>query len=77
MLLQGPLWRNIRGYGLAYHYNIVLNPNEGILQLYLFRSTDIVQAFRKTKEIMVCCSIFFTFGPCIKVVHGGIGFFLI
>lgn len=55
--LQGPLWRNIRGFGLAYHYNIILHPNEGVLYLTLFRSTDIVQAFRKTKDIVVCFTL--------------------
>jgi len=50
--LEGPLWRQIRGGGLAYGYSIVPRPNEGLLYLSLYRATNVVGAYKETKSIV-------------------------
>lgn len=47
------MWRDIRGFGLAYHYSVVLYPEEGVMCLVLMRATDVVQAFRRSINIFV------------------------
>jgi len=37
--LEGPLWRDIRGAGLAYGYNLGCTPESGTVSLSLYRST--------------------------------------
>lgn len=49
--LEGPLWRQIRGQGLAYGYAIIPQPNEGLLYLTLYRATNVVAAYKETKAI--------------------------
>lgn len=51
--LEGPLWRQIRGQGFAYGYNLMPRPNEGLLYFTLYRATNVVEAYRETKEITV------------------------
>ncbi len=51
--LEGPLWRQIRGAGLAYGYNLSLMPHEGLLYLTLYRATNVSAAFKETKCIIV------------------------
>lgn len=51
--LEGPLWRQIRGPGFAYGYNLMPRPNEGLLYFTLYRATNVVAAFRETKAIIV------------------------
>lgn len=51
--LEGPLWRQIRGQGFAYGYNLVPRPNEGLLYFTLYRATNVVAAYRETKNIIV------------------------
>lgn len=51
--LEGPLWRQIRGPGFAYGYNLTPRPNEGLLYFTLYRATNVVAAFRETKAIIV------------------------
>ncbi|CAD7087874.1 unnamed protein product [Hermetia illucens] len=48
--LEGPLWRQIRGQGFAYGYNIIPRPNEGLLCLTLYRATNVVAAFKEAKN---------------------------
>lgn len=50
--LEGPLWRQIRGNGLSYHYSISINPNEGMLYFLLYKSTNLVGAYNKAVEIV-------------------------
>lgn len=52
--LEGPLWRQIRGQGFAYGYNMMPKPNEGLLYFTLYRATNVVAAFREAKTIIVC-----------------------
>ncbi|XP_058831479.1 uncharacterized protein C05D11.1-like [Topomyia yanbarensis] len=49
--LEGPLWRQIRGQGLSYGYNIVPRPNEGLLYFTLHRATNVVAAYKEAKSI--------------------------
>uniref|UniRef100_A0AAG5D1U2 Peptidase M16C associated domain-containing protein n=1 Tax=Anopheles atroparvus TaxID=41427 RepID=A0AAG5D1U2_ANOAO len=51
--LEGPLWRQIRGQGFAYGYNIVPRPNEGLLYFTLYRASNVVAAFKEAESIMV------------------------
>lgn len=50
--LEGPLWRQIRGQGLAYGYSIIPRPNEGFLYLSLYRATNVSAAYKETKTIV-------------------------
>ncbi|EAT39319.1 AAEL008862-PA [Aedes aegypti] len=49
--LEGPLWRQIRGQGFSYGYNIVPRPNEGLLYFTLYRATNLVAAYKEAKSI--------------------------
>lgn len=51
--LEGPLWKQIRGAGLAYGYNLSLMPHEGLLYLALYRASNATAAFKETKNIIV------------------------
>eukprot|EP00112_Aurelia_sp_Birch-Aquarium-sp1_P017903 Seg42.13_Seg42.8 transcript_id=Seg42.13_Seg42.8/GoldUCD/mRNA.D3Y31 product="putative protein C05D11.1" protein_id=Seg42.13_Seg42.8/GoldUCD/D3Y31 len=50
--LEGPLWRQIRGLGLAYHYSMSVDPSSGKLTFLLMKSTHIFAAFQKGKQIV-------------------------
>lgn len=50
--LEGPLWRQIRGQGFAYGYNLMPRPNEGLLYFTLYRATNVVAAYRETQSIV-------------------------
>lgn len=50
--VEGPLWRQIRGQGFAYGYNIVPRPNEGLLYFTLYRATNVVSAYREARSVM-------------------------
>nr|CAD7597482.1 unnamed protein product [Timema genevievae] len=52
--LEGPMWRQIRGQGLSYGYSIVPRPNEGLLYLALYRSTNCVGAYKEARNILEC-----------------------
>ncbi|XP_055630740.1 uncharacterized protein C05D11.1-like [Toxorhynchites rutilus septentrionalis] len=49
--LEGPLWRQIRGQGFSYGYNIVPRPNEGLLYFTLYRASNVVAAYKEAKSI--------------------------
>lgn len=51
--LEGPLWRQIRGQGFSYGYNIVPRPNEGLLYFTLYRASNVVAAYKEAKLITV------------------------
>uniref|UniRef100_A0A1L8DTH1 Putative zn2+-dependent endopeptidase insulinase superfamily protein n=1 Tax=Nyssomyia neivai TaxID=330878 RepID=A0A1L8DTH1_9DIPT len=50
--LEGPLWRQIRGQGLAYGYSMIPRPHEGLLYLTFYRSTNVMAAYKETKIIV-------------------------
>uniref|UniRef100_A0A914WAZ5 Peptidase M16 C-terminal domain-containing protein n=1 Tax=Plectus sambesii TaxID=2011161 RepID=A0A914WAZ5_9BILA len=49
---EGPLWRNIRGKGLAYGANIFARPEKGLISLSLYRSAQLVQAYEETARLI-------------------------
>ncbi|XP_055534540.1 uncharacterized protein C05D11.1-like [Wyeomyia smithii] len=49
--LEGSLWRQIRGQGFSYGYNIVPRPNEGLLYFTLYRASNVVAAYKEAKSI--------------------------
>jgi len=48
---EGPMWREIRGQGLAYGYSMYPNINKGQLYLSLYRATHPVRAYNQAKSI--------------------------
>ncbi|XP_070567442.1 uncharacterized protein C05D11.1-like isoform X2 [Ptychodera flava] len=50
--LEGPMWRQIRGLGLAYHYSMFCRPSEGLLYFLLYKCTHVVNAYKQAKEIV-------------------------
>ncbi|XP_044726839.1 uncharacterized protein C05D11.1-like [Chrysoperla carnea] len=50
--LEGPMWRQLRGAGLTYHYRIQPVPNEALLYFVLSRATNVTEAFKVAKKIM-------------------------
>jgi Zn-dependent M16 (insulinase) family peptidase len=50
--LEGPLWRQIRGLGLSYHYAIDLSVSEGLISFLLYKSSQLVAAYDKAVEIV-------------------------
>lgn len=50
--LEGPMWRQIRGMGLAYSYNMIPRPNEALLYLTFYRATNIIGAYKEAKTIV-------------------------
>jgi Zn-dependent M16 (insulinase) family peptidase len=50
--LEGPMWRQIRGMGLSYHYNISLQVSEGLMYFVLFKSTHVLAAYKEAQNIV-------------------------
>ncbi|XP_011314165.1 uncharacterized protein C05D11.1 [Fopius arisanus] len=50
--LEGPMWKQVRGQGLAYSFNICARPNEGLMYLTFYASANIVGAYKETKAII-------------------------
>ncbi|KAK3733082.1 hypothetical protein QZH41_008418 [Actinostola sp. cb2023] len=51
-VFKGPIWRQVRGLGLSYSYSMKVDPGQGNLLFILARSTHVVKAYEKTKEIV-------------------------
>lgn len=51
--LEGPLWRAIRGDGLAYGANIFVKPDRKQITLSLYRCAQPALAYERTKDIIV------------------------
>lgn len=51
--LEGPFWKNLRGQGLTYGYNMFINLNEQLLYFTLYRATNVTAAFKQFKTITV------------------------
>lgn len=49
---EGPMWKQIRGLGFAYSYNMVPRPNENQLYLTIYRASDIVSTYAEAKKII-------------------------
>lgn len=67
--LEGPFWRQLRGQGLTYGYSMHIKLNECLLYFTLYRSTNVVDAFKQFKAITVSvdCALFLV----VVVVGGG------
>lgn len=50
--LEGPMWKEIRGKGLAYSYSMTLNPTEGTLTLKLARAAQLTGAYVEALNIL-------------------------
>ncbi|CAH1271971.1 Hypp4744 [Branchiostoma lanceolatum] len=50
--LEGPMWRQIRGLGLSYHYSIKVTPSQGLMSFILYKSAQLVQAYKVGKDIV-------------------------
>jgi len=51
--LEGPMWRQIRGAGLAYGYFMFPSTNKGQLFLSLYKATHPVKAYEEAKRIVM------------------------
>lgn len=51
--LEGPFWKQIRGQGLAYSYNMYINLHEQLLYFTLYKATNLTAAFKQFKLITV------------------------
>jgi len=51
--LEGPMWRQIRGAGLAYGYSIIVSTNKGQIYFTLFKSTSPAKAYEEGKRIIM------------------------
>lgn len=46
------MWKQIRGQGLSYGSHIFVRPNEALLYLIFYRSTNVFASYRETKAIV-------------------------
>lgn len=51
--LEGPMWRLVRGAGLAYGFLVLPLPGEGLLRLMLYKATNPTEAYQQTIKIFV------------------------
>lgn len=49
---EGPIWKQVRGKGLAYSYSMVAKYQEGLLYLVFYRATNVVGAYKETHQIV-------------------------
>ena len=47
------MWRQIRGMGLSYDYSMRCTPESGQLAFNLFESSQLVEAYKVARQIMV------------------------
>lgn len=46
------MWKQARGKGYTYGYNICLKANEGLLYLIFSKATNVLGAFKEAKDIV-------------------------
>merc|ERR1719328_636296 len=51
--LEGPMWRQIRGAGLAYGYSVYPSVGKGQLFMSLYKATHPVKAFIEARRIVM------------------------
>ncbi|PVD22506.1 hypothetical protein C0Q70_18320 [Pomacea canaliculata] len=49
---EGPMWSQIRGLGLSYHYSVTIRPDLGMLYLLLAKATHVVDAYGVGQNIV-------------------------
>ncbi|EKX73787.1 conserved hypothetical protein [Theileria equi strain WA] len=49
-MVEGPLYRVIRGGGYAYNHAVVYFPSQGEIYLSIFQATDLIQALKATQD---------------------------
>ncbi|XP_023020385.2 uncharacterized protein C05D11.1 isoform X1 [Leptinotarsa decemlineata] len=49
---EGPMWKQIRGKGYSYGYTMVTKVSEGLLYLIFSKATNVVGAYKETKDII-------------------------
>ncbi|KAF0987301.1 hypothetical protein HZS_7803, partial [Henneguya salminicola] len=52
---EGPLWKKLRGKGLAYTAIIYCEPSDGLIYFKISKATDIVRAYEEALIIMRAC----------------------
>jgi len=50
--MEGPFWKEIRGRGLAYGYEILPMPEESTICFQLYKSADLQPAFQASRDII-------------------------
>lgn len=50
---EGPLWKALRGKGLAYGVQIGLNPDKRLLNFSIYRSARLEEAYEQAKKVVV------------------------
>lgn len=50
--LEGPMWRQIRGQGLSYNYNLFVRPCDGLLYFCLTKSSLVAAAYGEALQIV-------------------------
>ncbi|KAG8197733.1 hypothetical protein JTE90_006783 [Oedothorax gibbosus] len=50
--LKGPMWRQIRGLGLAYSYTMQVDPDSGMIFFVLSQSSDLVKGYEESLAIV-------------------------
>ncbi|XP_029633499.1 uncharacterized protein C05D11.1 [Octopus sinensis] len=52
-LCEGPMWKQIRGLGLSYSYNMTINEESGLLCLVLGQSVNLIESFKMAQNIVM------------------------
>lgn len=50
--LEGPMWKQIRGLGLAYSFGVVAKTSIATIFLMLYRCTQVVEAYKKSISVL-------------------------
>eukprot|EP00002_Diphylleia_rotans_P030294 TRINITY_DN6211_c0_g2_i2.p1 TRINITY_DN6211_c0_g2~~TRINITY_DN6211_c0_g2_i2.p1 ORF type:complete len:914 (-),score=188.85 TRINITY_DN6211_c0_g2_i2:270-3011(-) len=51
--LEGPMWKEIRGLGLAYSYGSYVSSEDGLIYFNLYRASHVLQAYSQAKKIVM------------------------
>lgn len=50
---KGPLWKNLRGKGLAYNSCIFCEPSDGLIYFKISKSVDVFNGYKTAMEVFV------------------------